>query len=64
METTEEKQYEHIPSDIESYRGKLISFDFAIKYLLRDKGNYDIIEGFISALLKEQGHEPVKIVGL
>lgn len=43
---------------------KLISFDFAIKYLLRDKGNYDIIEGFISALLKEQGYEPVKILAL
>jgi hypothetical protein len=39
---------------------KLISFDYAIKYLLKDKGNYDIIEGFISALLKEQGYKPVK----
>ena len=26
----------------------LISFDFAIKYLLKNKGDYDIIEGFIS----------------
>src|SRR6202020_1390384 len=43
---------------------KLISFDFAIKYLLKDKGNYDIVEGFISALLKEQGYKPVKIVAL
>jgi hypothetical protein len=34
---------------------KLISFDFAIKYLVRDKGNYDIIEAFISALLTDQG---------
>ena len=43
---------------------KLISFDFAIKYLLRDKGNYDIIEAFISALLTDQGYKPVKIVAL
>ena len=43
---------------------KLISFDFAIKYLLKDKGNYSIIEGFISAILKEQGYKPVKIIAL
>lgn len=43
---------------------KLISFDFAIKYLLKDKGNYDIIEGFLSALLTEQGYKPVKILAL
>lgn len=43
---------------------KLISFDFAIKYLLKDKGNYDIVEGFISSLLKEQGYKPVKILAL
>jgi predicted transposase/invertase (TIGR01784 family) len=48
----------------EIMRKKLISFDFAIKYLLKDKGNYDIIEGFISALLKEQGYQPVKILAL
>ena len=43
---------------------KLVSFDFAIKFLLKDKGNYSIIEGFISALLKEQGYKPVKIIAL
>jgi len=43
---------------------KLISFDYAIKYLLKDKGGYEIVEGFISALLKEQGYEPVKIIAL
>lgn len=42
----------------------LISFDYAIKYLLKDKGNYDIVEGFISALLKSQGYKDVKIVTL
>ncbi|MGI4852375.1 MAG: Rpn family recombination-promoting nuclease/putative transposase [Janthinobacterium lividum] len=42
----------------------LISFDYAIKYLLKDKGNYDIVESFISALLKSQGYKDVKIVTL
>ena len=42
----------------------LISFDFAIKYLLKNKGDYDIIEGFISALLKSEGYGPVKITAL
>jgi predicted transposase/invertase (TIGR01784 family) len=40
----------------------LISFDYAIKYLLKDKKDYEIIEGFISALLKTQGYNPVKII--
>jgi len=42
----------------------LISFDFAIKYLLKNKGDYDIIEGFISALFAAQGYPPVKINAL
>jgi predicted transposase/invertase (TIGR01784 family) len=42
----------------------LISFDYAIKYLLKDKGDYEIVEGFISALLKSQGYGDVKIIGL
>ena len=42
----------------------LISFDYAIKYLLRDKGEYDIVGGFISALLKTKGYKDVKIVAL
>lgn len=42
----------------------LISFDFAIKYLLRNKGDYDIVEGFISALLAMEGYKPVKINAL
>jgi hypothetical protein len=33
----------------------LVSFDYAIKYLLRNKGDYDIVEGFISALLATGG---------
>ena len=42
----------------------LVSFDYAIKYLLKDKGDYEIVEGFISALLKSQGYKPVKIIAL
>jgi predicted transposase/invertase (TIGR01784 family) len=42
----------------------LISFDYAIKYLLKDKGDYEIVEGFISALLKSYGYSDVKIISL
>jgi predicted transposase/invertase (TIGR01784 family) len=42
----------------------LISFDYAIKYLLKNKGDYDIVEGFISALLQAEGYGPVKIKAL
>ncbi len=31
----------------------LVSFDWAIKNILRDKANFDILEGFLSALLKQ-----------
>ncbi|BDU60421.1 hypothetical protein FLA4_08310 [Candidatus Rickettsia kotlanii] len=33
----------------------IISFDYAIKYLLKDKGDYEIVKGFISAILKDAG---------
>ncbi|RZI45457.1 Rpn family recombination-promoting nuclease/putative transposase [Candidatus Finniella inopinata] len=42
----------------------LISFDYAIKYLLKSKGDYDIVEGFISALLATEGYKPIKINAL
>lgn len=42
----------------------LVSFDYGIKYLLRDKGDYAVVEGFISALLKTKGYKDVKIVAL
>jgi predicted transposase/invertase (TIGR01784 family) len=42
----------------------LVSFDYAIKYLLKDKGDYGIVEGFISALLKTKGYSDVKIIAL
>lgn len=32
---------------------KLIRFDWAIKHLLRNKANFDILEGFLSALLND-----------
>ena len=41
---------------------ELVSFDYAIKYLLRDKGDYSIVEGFISALLKTIGYNDIKII--
>ena len=31
----------------------LVSFDWAMKHLLRDKANFDVLEGFLSALLKD-----------
>ena len=33
---------------------KIVSFDWAIKNILRDKANYDVLEGFLYALLKEK----------
>jgi predicted transposase/invertase (TIGR01784 family) len=47
-----------------SHDKPLISFDYAIKYLLKDKRDFSIVEGFISALLKTIGYKEVKIVGL
>lgn len=34
-------------------RRKYICFDWALKRLLRDKANYDVLEGFLSTLLQE-----------
>ncbi len=33
---------------------KIVSFDWAIKFILRDKVNFDILEGFLLALLGEK----------
>jgi predicted transposase/invertase (TIGR01784 family) len=38
----------------------LISFDWAIKNILRDKANYDVLEGFLSTLLEKD----IKILSL
>ena len=42
----------------------LVSFDYAIKYLLKDKGDFGIVEGFISALLNTKGYKNIKILAL
>ncbi len=42
----------------------LVSLDYAIKYLLKDKGNYEIVEAFISAVLQDAGYGAVKIKAL
>lgn len=44
--------------------GQLISFDYAIKYILRDKSDFSIIEGFLTALLATAGYKPVKVKAL
>ncbi|MDQ5922250.1 MAG: hypothetical protein QG673_2309 [Pseudomonadota bacterium] len=36
------------------YKHKLVRFDWAMKNILRNKANFDILEGFLSELLKEQ----------
>ena len=38
----------------------LVFFDYAIK----DKGDYDIVEAFISALISSCGYKPIKIKAL
>ena len=35
-------------------KDRLVRFDWAIKYVLRDKANFDILEGFLSAVLREE----------
>ena len=42
----------------------LVSFAAAIKYLLKNKGDFQVIEGFISGALKAFGYRPVKIKAL
>jgi len=37
---------------------KLNSFDWALKRLLRSKANYEILEGFLSELLKDDIQNP------
>lgn len=42
----------------------LVSLDYAIKYLLKNKGDYEIVEGFISAILQDAGYPAVKVTNL
>lgn len=41
---------------------KLIRFDWAIKHLLRDKANFDVLEGFLSALLNDNELKVLEIL--
>ena len=34
-------------------KNKLIRFDWAMKTILRDKANFDVLEGFLAALLND-----------
>jgi hypothetical protein len=38
----------------------LVSFDWAAKKILRDKANFDILEGFLTTLLKQE----IKIISI
>ena len=44
-----------------SDRNRVIRFDWAIKSLLRDKANFDVLEGFLCALLED---ENIKVLNL
>ena len=59
--TTNETKTTNKPN---SKKNNLISFDYAIKYLLRDKGDYSVVEQFVSALLKSIGYKEIKILAL
>ena len=41
------------PTQSRPVRDSLVSFDWAIKYLLRNKKNFDVLEGFLSELLRQ-----------
>lgn len=42
---------------------KLICFDWAIKSLLRDKANFDVLEGFLAALLEDESIQIIELLG-
>ncbi|MEA3444327.1 MAG: Rpn family recombination-promoting nuclease/putative transposase [Bacteroidota bacterium] len=41
---------------------KVIRFDWAMKHLLRNKANYDIVEGFLCALLEDDNLRVIEIL--
>ncbi|MDQ1265640.1 MAG: hypothetical protein QG635_791, partial [Bacteroidota bacterium] len=41
---------------------KLIRFDWAMKTILRDKANFDVLEGFLSALLEDDKIKVLKLL--
>ncbi|MEM9888293.1 MAG: Rpn family recombination-promoting nuclease/putative transposase [Bacteroidota bacterium] len=42
---------------------QLIRFDWAIKYILRDRANFDVLEGFLGALLEEDDLQILELIG-
>jgi predicted transposase/invertase (TIGR01784 family) len=49
------KSEEDIKSDGTNKKGRqLVSFDWAVKRVLRDKANFEVLEGFLSELLKRE----------
>ena len=54
MNSTETDNINHPePSESRPIRDSLVRFDWAIKYLLRNKKNFDVLEGFLSELLRQ-----------
>jgi predicted transposase/invertase (TIGR01784 family) len=47
------KRMKGIKKEEDMYKRRLITFDWAMKKLLRSKANYEILEGFLTELLKE-----------
>jgi hypothetical protein len=41
---------------------KVVRFDWAMKHLLRNKANYDIVEGFLCALLEDNNLKVIEIL--
>lgn len=41
----------------------LVRFDWAIKSLLRDKANFDVLEGFLAALLEDESIRIIELIG-
>ena len=45
-------------------KGILISFDYAIKFLLKNKEDFYVVENFLSSILNLIGYPEIKIIGL
>ena len=41
---------------------RVVRFDWAMKYMLRNKANYDIVEGFLCALLEDNDLKVIEIL--
>lgn len=47
---------------VKNEKQKIVRFDWAMKHLLRNKANFDILEGFLSALLDDNQIEVLQII--